>query len=323
MPTKSQIDRAGERLRRTQAPRDVDRELYEEFREGFAKPLSEVFASLSRLAGDRPVTYRLKRFETTVDKLRRFRSRLSSIEDIAGCRVVLPTIGEKQRLAELVTQEWSVVRTRDYQARPRDGYRALHLVVRAHGRPVEVQLRTELEDRWANTAEALADVVDPDIKYGGGPALVRDVLGRASEMFAVFDGAIALDLRFRGALLAVRDDPGKMTALRTTEAGLDARAGAMHAYLMKNLLEGAVTFVALFEHLEEESVATSEVVVARIRSSVTEALGSVSGLADSIALLTGRLEAVASSGSAPDGDAPPYRELLASLRDLEARRGSA
>jgi len=265
----------------------------------------------------------LKRFETTVEKLRRFKSRLSSIEDIAGCRVVLPTIGEKHHLAELVTQEWSTVRTRDYQTKPRDGYRALHVVVRAHGRPVEVQLRTELEDRWANTAEALADVVDPEIKYGGGPALVHDVLGRASEMFAVFDEAIAVDSRFRGALRAVRGDPEKIQALRTTEAGLDARALAMHGYLMKNLLAGAVTFAGLLEQLEHESVATSEAVVARIRSSFTESLGVVSGLADSIALLTGRLEAVASSGSAPDEDASPYRELLASLRDLEARRGSA
>ncbi len=135
MLTLSQIDRAGERLRRSPTPSEIDRRIYDEFRAGFAEPLNDLSLSLTELAGGMPVAYRLKRFETTVEKLRRHKSRLSSIEDIAGCRVVVPTTRDKHELLALVTRRWEVVRKRDYQAEPRGGYRALHVVVRSHGHP--------------------------------------------------------------------------------------------------------------------------------------------------------------------------------------------
>ena len=199
MPTRSQIDRAGERLRKAATPSESDRELYNEYRASFVQPLSEVVAALRALAGDMPVTHRLKRFETTVQKLRRQRTRLSSIEDIAGCRVVLPTWREQHELIDRVRDGLEVVRERDYQLEPRHGYRALHAVVRVREQPVEIQLRTELEDRWANFVDQLAQE-DLVIKYGGGPSQIQALLQGTSAIFREYDAIKVLRHRIISAL---------------------------------------------------------------------------------------------------------------------------
>jgi putative GTP pyrophosphokinase len=69
----------------------------------------------------------------------------------------------------------------DRRETPSHGYRAVHVIVRQHGIPVEVQVRTELEHGWAQLSEKLSDVVDPSIKYGGGPEPIKSKLLRISE----------------------------------------------------------------------------------------------------------------------------------------------
>ena len=199
MPTKSQIDRAGERLRKAATPSEADRETYNEYRASFLEPLNEVVQALRELAAAMPVTHRLKRFETTVHKLRRQRTRLSSIEDIAGCRVVLPTRREQHELLDRVRRGFEVVRERDYQLEPRHGYRALHAIVRVHEQPVEIQLRTELEDRWANFVDQLAQT-DLEIKYGGGSPQDQVLLQGISAIFEDYDAIKVLRHRIITAL---------------------------------------------------------------------------------------------------------------------------
>ena len=139
------------------------------------------------MAEDRPVQSRLKRFETVVEKLRHRTRDLSRFEDIAGCRVVLPTMIEQHEVLRHIRERWEVTRERDYQASPHDGYRAWHIVVRAQDRPVEVQVRTELEDQWANASEALAGLLDPAIKWGQGPPEVRGMLDALSRLVGGLD----------------------------------------------------------------------------------------------------------------------------------------
>ena len=199
MVSRSQVRRAGERLRRDEPPTEADRQIYADYRDTFAEPLREVAETIGSFADGAPVQSRLKRFETVVEKLRRSTSDLSRLEDIAGCRVILPTMVEQHQTRNRIRASWDIVRERDYQTTPRDGYRALHIVVRAKDRPVEVQVRTEMEDLWANASEALANRLDPEIKYGGGPPDVRDLLDSMSRVCEVADSAEAV----RHALLAV------------------------------------------------------------------------------------------------------------------------
>jgi ppGpp synthetase/RelA/SpoT-type nucleotidyltranferase len=55
----------------------------------------------------------------------------------------------------------------DYTAQPRpSGYRAMHLIVRYHGRLVEVQLRTPRAHQWAMGVETLSMEYGQDFKDG-------------------------------------------------------------------------------------------------------------------------------------------------------------
>ena len=44
------------------------------------------------------------------------------------------------------------------------------------GKNVEIQVRTELRQLWAELCEKLSDLLDPAIKYGGGTEEVRNTL---------------------------------------------------------------------------------------------------------------------------------------------------
>lgn len=46
---------------------------------------------------------------------------------------------------------------------------------------VEVQVRTQAQHRWAQVSEKLADLLDPAVKYGGGPKWAMTALEGYSE----------------------------------------------------------------------------------------------------------------------------------------------
>jgi ppGpp synthetase/RelA/SpoT-type nucleotidyltranferase len=157
-----------------------------------AKPLSRVAANLRYYVaeqGDPIVTQRLKKFPTVAGKLlREPRMKLSRMADIGGVRAVLPNQDAVYRVATRLRRNWTITKTRDYIAEPKDdGYRALHLINRNRGRLIEVQLRTTYQDAWANTVEANARVVAPGLKFGGGPEVVRDYFVAMAEMLARLD----------------------------------------------------------------------------------------------------------------------------------------
>ncbi len=72
----------------------------------------------------------------------------------------------------------------DRRTNPSHGYRAVHIIVATHGVSVEIQVRTALQDLWAQLSERLADVVDSSIKYGGGTLEDRRWLALISENIA-------------------------------------------------------------------------------------------------------------------------------------------
>ena len=159
---------------------------------GYSGAMHEVQAKVaecSRGAGlDDPIAARIKQIDSVVAKLRRMPTKLSGLEDIAGCRIAVPTTGDVDRLlAQCVTLD--VSRVRDYRESPNNSYRAVHLTVRAGDRkPVELQLRTHLQDLWANLAERCAALIDLQLKYGGGPSDLRDLLKLTSVYAATLDG---------------------------------------------------------------------------------------------------------------------------------------
>ena len=82
----------------------------------------------------------------------------------------------QDQVVQDLTARWPHARVDDRRTKPSHGYRAVHVIVEVAGYPVEIQIRTRLQHSWATATEKLADVVHSDIKYGGGPEAIKEIL---------------------------------------------------------------------------------------------------------------------------------------------------
>jgi putative GTP pyrophosphokinase len=178
-PSASQLNKLGERLRKGTATDDDIRAL-NDYRESFRPAYERVVTALESLGldvGGRSA----KTVGSIVAKLAREKTRLSTMQDIAGCRVEVSNRLEQDRIVGEITNLFSGCKVDDRRAKPSHGYRAVHVIVVVDGCPVEIQVRTTLQNAWAQTTERLADRIDPAIKYGGGSDEVLARLTMASE----------------------------------------------------------------------------------------------------------------------------------------------
>jgi ppGpp synthetase/RelA/SpoT-type nucleotidyltranferase len=108
------------------------------------------------------------------------------MEDIGGCRIVLPTEQDVRRVADRILNRWGPdARLTDYITDPKpDGYRGLHIVERRDGRLIEVQLRTQGQHEWAEAVEELEPATGYRLKDGAGPVDLRQYLHTAAERIA-------------------------------------------------------------------------------------------------------------------------------------------
>lgn len=185
---RSQLDRAGNRLRDSPPIEDADRHIYEEYRAEHHADLDAIQSIVADASGLDPGS-RLKTLESTIAKLQRQRStRLSQISDIAGCRITVPDLDEQDRVVSELSARLPSASVRDMRENPHHGYRAVHLFVKGPGgHDVEIQVRTAVQNAWANLSEALAARLDPAVKYGGGPEIVRQTLLEESVEAAQID----------------------------------------------------------------------------------------------------------------------------------------
>jgi ppGpp synthetase/RelA/SpoT-type nucleotidyltranferase len=162
-----------------------------------ARPLSRVAANLryhvgaekAKVSGQIDITQRLKRRPTIFNKLEREPTmQLTQMQDIGGVRARLPSLSHLYAVSRRLRKTWTIVRTKDYVKSPRDsGYRAIHHIVRRSDRLVEVQLRTVLQDAWANQVEEDSRRLAVGYKFGSGEAEVHDYYRLFSEAFATLD----------------------------------------------------------------------------------------------------------------------------------------
>jgi ppGpp synthetase/RelA/SpoT-type nucleotidyltranferase len=104
------------------------------------------------------------------------------MQDIAGCRIVVPDIVAQERTLDAIAQAFAAPTVIDRRAQPSYGYRAFHIIVTTDEHLVEIQLRTSLQHLWAELSEKLAESVGWEIKYGGGPQILRELLLRISDL---------------------------------------------------------------------------------------------------------------------------------------------
>jgi putative GTP pyrophosphokinase len=200
----AQVDKLGERLKAGPTT-EADLRLLDEYRLTFAGAYQAVIDQIVGL-GLRPTGRPAKSTKAIVDKLQRESIRLSQIQDIAGCRVVVGTIVDQDRLVAELSRAMPMSKVLDRRARPSHGYRAVHVVVEVAGQPVEVQVRTSSQHMWAELSEKVADSVDPALKYGAGPPKIQRALEALSEALSrVHDtgGAGTLDRDSMSTLIEV------------------------------------------------------------------------------------------------------------------------
>ena len=182
-PSKTQVHKLGERLV-AKEPTRKDLELLDQYRLSFGSAYEEVKRALVDELG-LPLSGRpQKTTESIVAKIQRERTSLPRMQDIAGCRIVLPTCVDQDSAIQQIRQRFPGSRVTDRRDRPSHGYRAVHVIVSVSGKPVEVQVRTSLQDGWAQLSEKLSDIYGIEVKYGQGPDPARDVLSIASARIA-------------------------------------------------------------------------------------------------------------------------------------------
>ena len=172
--TKSQVNKLGERLRAPGPPDDEDLALLQRFRERYSGPLRAAQESV-RDHLHVETSARLKTINTIVEKLRRERTRLAEMQDIAGLRIVSEmTLARQDEMVSSILLVYPGARVVDRRQEPSYGYRAVHVIPTVDGYPVEIQVRTKLQDLWAQAMEKLADEAGREIRYGAVPEARAD-----------------------------------------------------------------------------------------------------------------------------------------------------
>ncbi len=177
--SKTQIDKLGERLKRDQVSNE-DLSLLSEYCDSFAEPYAEVLRLIRKHLPVEPTGREAKSHMSITAKLKRESIRLSQIQDIAGCRIVAPNRILQNRTTELLSGLFEKVTIVDRRKQPSFGYRAVHVIAHIQNKLIEIQVRTFLQQLWAEYSEAFFDL-DPEIKYGGGNESHRKFLERLSE----------------------------------------------------------------------------------------------------------------------------------------------
>ena len=167
--TKGVIDRLGLKIANSSELTNNDLAQLQEYRQSFQEPISRVFSYVLKAARkiDKQciVTYRIKRIDTIIEKLRRFkddnngRMNLSRMWDIAGCRCIM-NISDNEKLyllEDAILNEYGRdCKINDYVAKPREsGYRSIHIYVKDSQtqKPVEIQVRNKPQHNWATLVE--------------------------------------------------------------------------------------------------------------------------------------------------------------------------
>ncbi len=172
--SKTQIDKLGERLKKAEHSED-DLRLLDGYRSLFAAAYELALETIHKL-GEFPTGRVAKTTQSISAKLRRESLRLSQMQDIAGCRIIVPDIAAQNQLVAALKSNFPLHTLFDRREKSSHGYRAVHLVVQVLGLPVEIQVRTTLQQSWAELCEKAADKIDSEIKYGGGPGEWKEIL---------------------------------------------------------------------------------------------------------------------------------------------------
>lgn len=204
--SKNQIDKSGAALSKGKGFRDeveyIELEdVFDWYRMTHLEPLSKTTIDIQRILVDSGIGYyiaqRLKRKPQIIRKLKRLNVRLTQLQDIGGCRIVVKENRDvdlvlsliKERLLEnreIKIKETKETRgVKDYRERGRDetGYRSLHVILQRDGLSFELQVRSRLQHYWAESIERTSVIYGYHLKEGEGDPNVIQYFKKLSDAF--------------------------------------------------------------------------------------------------------------------------------------------
>ncbi|MGI4758548.1 MAG: RelA/SpoT domain-containing protein [Janthinobacterium lividum] len=201
--SKTRVSRAGNAIR-TGSATPEDYQIIDTWRAAHRNVLNTFQALLrTRTRGQNiVVAQRLKRRKTVFGKLNRYPSmELSRMDDVAGCRLIFPTLEELYTFRQHFNQGSFKHKLRndpdkwDYIKRPKPtGYRGIHDVYEydvnsEQGRDykgllLEVQYRTAAQHAWATCVEVVGFLTESQPKFQQGDKRYETAMAYASELIA-------------------------------------------------------------------------------------------------------------------------------------------
>ena len=150
----------------------------------FVPVLTKAVDQLTELFPGLPVGGRLKETASLVEKLSRQQKPIEEIADIAGARITLDNADDQKLAVERIRRSFQVRDEDDYLTQPKASYRSHHFIAEVDGKPVEIQVRTARQTRWADFAH------DTAYKAHGQtpPPELHQYLAEMSNYYACLDG---------------------------------------------------------------------------------------------------------------------------------------
>ncbi len=195
--SKTQIDRLGDRLK-AGSHTEEDLRLLDDYRRSFDEAYEEVVRKI-REYGELPTGRKAKTKQSITEKLKRESIRLSQMQDIAGCRIVVTDVVEQDRCVALLTDIFPDASVIDRRDKPSHGYRAVHVIVKVSEKFIEIQVRTFFQHLWAQLSEKASDVIDPAVKYGGGSDELQKFLFEVAKAITMFEQTEKKHLKIKAA----------------------------------------------------------------------------------------------------------------------------
>lgn len=201
--TRGEVARAGQVLIKIDASaeeRSNAMDVMSSWRAAHAYPMHALLMLLRRKAAELDkkaiVVQRHKRAPSIIYKLTRYpKMELSRMQDIGGCRAIVSSARDVERLSEKLFRSSSrhnLHRVYDYIKEPKEsGYRGIHLTYKYDGEKseykdffVELQLRSKIQHAWATCVEIVDTFTRQALKSSRGNKDWQDFFLMASAEFA-------------------------------------------------------------------------------------------------------------------------------------------
>mgnify|MGYP004474004001 CR=1 FL=1 len=206
--SRNQIIKAGKIVKKEECSNEElenATKIIDNWRAAHAFPMHVIYMHLRRMAEANPdiiVAERLKRLDSIIKKLKREPTMsLWYIQDLGGCRFIVPTIDDVYKYAkkyENSRKRHILKNTYDYIKCPKNsGYRSYHAVYEYYSDSVEtynnkmlieIQFRTHLQHLWATAVETMGLFTKQAIKSGQGDKDVKRFFVLISALFAKREG---------------------------------------------------------------------------------------------------------------------------------------